>query len=62
VKPEIRDDSQIRALTGVLTEKFSTLETAFALAIDDENAYSPLECKKKQQTSDNGNSCFAVTT
>jgi hypothetical protein len=37
VKPEIRDDSQIRALTRVLTEKFSTLETALALAIDDEN-------------------------
>jgi hypothetical protein len=36
VIPEIRDDRQMRALTGVPTEKFSTLEAAFALAIDDE--------------------------
>ena len=34
--PEIRDDRQMRALTGVPTEKFSTLEAAFALALDDE--------------------------
>ena len=34
--PEIRDDRQMRALTGIPTEKFSTLEAAFTLAIDDE--------------------------
>ncbi len=34
--PEIRDDRQMRALTGVPTEKFSTLEAAFALALEDE--------------------------
>ena len=34
--PEIRDDRQQRALTGVPTEKFSTLEAAFGLALDDE--------------------------
>ena len=33
---EIRDDRQLRALTGVSTEKFSTLEAAFSLALDDE--------------------------
>lgn len=33
---EIRDDRQLRALTGVSTEKFSTLEAAFTLALDDE--------------------------
>ncbi len=34
--PEIRDERQVRALTGVPTEKFSTLEAAFALALADE--------------------------
>ena len=34
--PEIRDERQKRALTGVATEKFSTLEAAFGLALDDE--------------------------
>lgn len=34
--PEIRDDRQQRALTGVPTEKISTLEDAFALALEDE--------------------------
>ena len=34
--PEIRDDRQMRALTGISAEKFSTLEAAFALALDDE--------------------------
>lgn len=34
--PEIRDDRQQRALTGVPAEKFSTLEAAFALALADE--------------------------
>lgn len=34
--PEIRDDRQMRALTGVPIEKFSTLEAAFAIALDDE--------------------------
>ncbi len=34
--PEIRDERQRRALTGVATEKFSTLEAAFGLALDDE--------------------------
>jgi hypothetical protein len=33
---EIRDDRQMRALTGVPTEKLSTLEAAFALALEDE--------------------------
>ena len=33
---KIRDNRQLRALTRVPTEKFSTLEVAFALAIDDE--------------------------
>jgi len=36
VIPEIRDDRQQRALTGVPTEKISTLEAAFGLALDDE--------------------------
>jgi Helix-turn-helix of DDE superfamily endonuclease len=36
VIPEIRDDRQMRALTGVPAEKFSILEAAFALALDDE--------------------------
>jgi len=36
VIPEIRDDRQMRALTGVPAEKFSTLEAAFALALEDE--------------------------
>jgi hypothetical protein len=36
VIPEIRDDRQQRALTGVPTEKISTLEAAFALALEDE--------------------------
>jgi len=34
--PEIRDDRQQRALTGVTIEKISTLETAVALALNDE--------------------------
>jgi hypothetical protein len=36
VIPEIRDDRQMRALTGVSTKKFPTLEAAFAVALDDE--------------------------
>ena len=36
MKPEIRDDRQMRALTGVPTEKLPILEAAFALALDDE--------------------------
>jgi hypothetical protein len=36
VVPEIRDDRQMRALTGVPTEKLETLEAAFALALADE--------------------------
>jgi len=36
VIPEIRDDRQMRALTGVPAEKFSDLEAAFALALADE--------------------------
>jgi hypothetical protein len=36
VIPEIRDDRHMRALTGVPAEKFSTLEAAFALALEDE--------------------------
>ena len=34
--PEIRDDRQMRALTGVPTEKLWTLEAAFALALEEE--------------------------
>lgn len=34
--PEVRDDRQLRALTGVSTEKLAILEDAFALALDDE--------------------------
>ncbi len=34
--PEIRDERQMRALTGVPAEKLSTLEAAFALALADE--------------------------
>jgi len=34
--PEIRDDRQQRALTGIPTEKISTLEAAFALALEEE--------------------------
>ena len=33
---EIRDERQMRALTGISTEKFSTLEAAFDLALVDE--------------------------
>ena len=36
MKPEIRDDRQLRALTGVSTEKFDILEVAFAKALADE--------------------------
>ena len=36
MQPEVRDDRQLRALTGVSTEKLSILEAAFALALDDE--------------------------
>ena len=38
--PEISDDRQMRALTGVPTEKLSRLEAAFALALDDEKEKS----------------------
>ena len=38
--PEISDDRQMRALTGVPTEKLSSLEAAFALALDDEKEKS----------------------
>jgi hypothetical protein len=34
--PEIRDDRQMRALTGVPTEKLATLEGAFATALAEE--------------------------
>ncbi len=34
--PEIRDERQMRALTGVSAEKFSVLEAAFGLALADE--------------------------
>jgi hypothetical protein len=36
MKPEIRDDRQLRALTGVSTEKFGLLEVAFARSLADE--------------------------
>lgn len=38
--PEIRDERQMRALTGVSTEKLLILEAAFALALDDEKEKS----------------------
>lgn len=34
--PEIRDDRQMRALTGVSTEKLAVLEAAFAQAYAEE--------------------------
>jgi len=36
MEPEIRDDRQMRALTGVSTEKLELLETAFATAFAEE--------------------------
>jgi hypothetical protein len=36
MEPEIRDNRQMRALTGVPNEKFEALETAFAEALADE--------------------------
>ena len=36
MEPEIRDDRQMRALTGVSIEKFETLEAAFAKAYAEE--------------------------
>jgi hypothetical protein len=52
VVPEIRDGRQMRALTGVPAEKFSTLEAAFALALEDEKerAYQEgLAARKRQR-------------
>jgi hypothetical protein len=40
VIPEIRDERQQRALTGVPAEKFSTLEAAFALTLADEKEHA----------------------
>ena len=54
--PEIRDDRQQRALTGVPTEKFSTLEAAFALALADEKerAYQEGFAEGKRQRKPGG--------
>lgn len=54
--PEIRDDRQMRALTGVPVEKFSTLEDAFALALDDgkEQAYQKGLAEGKRQRKPGG--------
>jgi hypothetical protein len=54
--PEIRDERQMRALTGVPTEKFSTLEAAFGLALDDEKerAYREGLAKGKRQRKPGG--------
>ena len=52
MKPEIRDDRQMRALTGVPGEKFSALEGAFALALADEKERSyqeGLDAGKRQR-------------
>lgn len=40
MEPEIRDDRQMRALTGIPTEKFEILEAAFGKALaDDRTSY-----------------------
>jgi len=49
MKPEIRDDRQLRALTGVSTEKFDILEVAFAKALADEKQ-SIYQNKLKQES------------
>jgi hypothetical protein len=56
VIPEIRDDYQMRALTGVPAEKFSTLEAAFALAMADEKerAYQEGLAEGKRQRKSGG--------
>jgi len=56
VIPEIRDERQMRALTGVPTEKFSTLEAAFELALEDEKerAYREGFAKGKRQRKPGG--------
>jgi len=56
VIPEIRDDRQMRALTGVPAEKFLTLEAAFALAMADEKerAYQEGLVKGKRQRKPGG--------
>jgi hypothetical protein len=48
---KMRDERQAKALTGVPTEKFETLEAAFGLALDDakEQAYQEGICKGKRQ-------------
>lgn len=49
--PEIRDDRQMRALTGTPTEKISTLEAAFALELEaeKERAYQAGFAQGKRQ-------------
>jgi hypothetical protein len=52
VKPEIRDDRQMRAVTGVSKEKFATLEAAFSLALAEEKERSyqeGLDAGKRQR-------------
>ena len=54
--PEIRDDRQMHALTGVPAEKFSILEAAFALVLDDakERAYQKGFAEGKRQRKPGG--------
>jgi len=56
VIPEIRDDRQMRALTGISTEKLSPLEEAFAQALEDdkERAYQEAVVQGKRQRKPGG--------
>ena len=62
--PEISDERQMRALTGVPTEKLSSLEAAFALALDDEKEKSYREglAKGERQAVDKKVNCLACMT
>jgi hypothetical protein len=61
---EIRDDRQMRALTGVPAEKFSTLEAAFALALLDEKerAYQEGYATGKRQRKPGANWPVSMTS
>jgi hypothetical protein len=56
VIPEIRDERQLRALTGVPAEKLPILEAAFTLAMDDEKeqAYRKGRTEGKRQRKPGG--------
>jgi hypothetical protein len=56
MRPEIRDDRQMRALTGVSTEKLAILESAFAkaLAEEKERVYQEQLAKGKRQRKPGG--------